>query len=554
MQSLRHFRSVFDLSPVGANTKPWPSLIGQVRAWISRKEGMELKGFFFTGGDWTGGPPGRARVRVQSLSDASPTPDMWAVRYEHLDTEIKPRRWTTDVSVTQISAREWRLAVELRHELRSDYVGPEPPMPQPSSPRLVSGLLESRHWICRIGKQRLATQPISLKVGKGDEFERLLRDATRLVPLLLVSCDRRTGVPALDPIRLSRALAGTGVVYVCESPECDDELAHLLPYRFRSGNGTVRIYAPGLDFSREWTAARHRFFTGKEVEELGEDEVIGQIVRALTRSDAWHGLQATVLSVDDIEARIRERRLSELKLAGTTSQEQKNELMTLFEEENVRLEEELKRTKAELAVETGRRKDLDDTVTRLEFEIEQARTTSAEARREAVAHQAALQDVLALDALPEEVADVANLAAQLSGGRVVLSEAALTSLKKSEFSDGKEANSVVWRCLRAMDRELFALVMSDLPPIQVGEAFESRTRFGLTWTESKETKRDNRLMAKRRFVYEGKEWDMTPHVKWGNTPPKCLRIHFAVDRDRKRLIVGHCGDHLDTYGTRRRKQ
>jgi hypothetical protein len=61
-------------------------------------------------------------------------------------------------------------------------------------------------------------------------------------------------------------------------------------------------------------------------------------------------------------------------------------------------------------------------------------------------------------------------------------------------------------------------------------------------------------MAKRRFAHDGKEWDMTPHVKWGNSAPKCLRVYFAVDRDQKRLIVGHCGDHLDTYGTRRRKQ
>ena len=213
-------------------------LIGEVRTWIFRNEGAELKGFFFSGGDWTGGPPRRARVRVQSLSDGGPTPDMWAVRYDHVDTEIRARRWTADVSVTQLGAREWRLALELRHELRGDYVGPEPPMPQPSSPRLVTGLLESRHWVCRVGKQRLATQPISLKVGKGHEFERLLRDATRLVPLVLVSCDHKTGVPTLDSVLLSRALAGTGVV-ICESAEYDDELAHFLPYG--SGAATARF-------------------------------------------------------------------------------------------------------------------------------------------------------------------------------------------------------------------------------------------------------------------------------------------------------------------------
>jgi hypothetical protein len=42
------------------------------------------------------------------------------------------------------------------------------------------------------------------------------------------------------------------------------------------------------------------------------------------------------------------------------------------------------------------------------------------------------------------------------------------------------------------------------------------------------------------------------HIKFGSKAPRLLRIHFALDRDSQRVIVGHCGDHLDTAGTRRR--
>ena len=75
----------------------------------------------------------------------------------------------------------------------------------------------------------------------------------------------------------------------------------------------VRIYAPGVDFAQEWTSAKHRFFLGKDIEKQGDDEIIGQIVRALTRSDGWRGVQASVTSIDDIDARARERRLAELR-------------------------------------------------------------------------------------------------------------------------------------------------------------------------------------------------------------------------------------------------
>ena len=41
-------------------------------------------------------------------------------------------------------------------------------------------------------------------------------------------------------------------------------------------------------------------------------------------------------------------------------------------------------------------------------------------------------------------------------------------------------------------------------------------------------------------------------MKWGNRAPKLLRVQFYVDRQKGTLVIGYCGDHPDTYGTRRR--
>src|SRR5205814_4133750 len=132
----------------------------------------------------------------------------------------------------------------------------------------------------------------------------------------------------------SLALAGTAVVYYCESTECDDELSHLLPIAFRSPNGTVRIYAPRVDFDHEWTSARHRFFTGKDIDEQSDEEIIAQIVRGLTRTDSWRGLQSSITSIDDLDARARERRLAELRQAGTSSAKEREEMLELAMSEN----------------------------------------------------------------------------------------------------------------------------------------------------------------------------------------------------------------------------
>ena len=147
MQVYTHFRSVFDVSPAGPMDNPWAALIGEIRAWIARKEKDPLKGFFFKGGNWSGPAPARAHVETRTLSDGGSTPEMWAVRYEHLDSAVNSRRWTTNIGVTEVRPREWRVAVELLHRLRPSYVGREPLTPQPSSPRLITELLGGRNWI-----------------------------------------------------------------------------------------------------------------------------------------------------------------------------------------------------------------------------------------------------------------------------------------------------------------------------------------------------------------------------------------------------------------------
>ena len=68
-------------------------------------------------------------------------------------------------------------------------------------------------------------------------------------------------------------------------------------------------------------------------------------------------------------------------------------------------------------------------------------------------------------------------------------------------------------------------------------------------TEGKQTKNDKNLVKLRKLKYMGAEVDITLHVKYGSKAPKCLRVHFYADHERQMLVVGHCGDHLDTYGS-----
>lgn len=558
MQTYTHFRCAFDVSPVGDILSPWPALIGEIRAWISRKESpdpAELKGWFFSGGSWTGPGPSRPHIEVRTLSEAGggPTPELWALRYEHPDREHIARRWITNVGVVQIGQREWRFSLELVHVLRPDFVGAEPKLPQPSSPGLVTGLLSGVRWVCRAGNQRLLSTPLSIAVGKGPQLVALIVDPMRLCPLVLVSRSHLTGDPKVSPDGLARALAGTASVHVPESPESDDELEYLVPYKFRSPNGTVRIYAPSVDFGNEWSAGRHRFFLPKDIEAQGPDEIQAQIVRALTRSDAWQGLQSSIRSIEDIESRVRERRLAELRSSHELSIAEKDEWVKLFSAENSSLEDKKKELESELSSTRGQLREAKEGADRLEYEVAQLSESNIEVRRALRERSDAVEAVKGLKTWPDEPVEVAAFAEQIFADKIVITEQARRSLARSKIVHTDDGCNIVWRCLSAMAKDLHDLVVAQDPPEQnAAELFRQKTGFELTWTETKETKRDNKLMALRRMTHDGQEIDITPHVKWGNKPPKCLRVHFFVDRQRGRLVIGHCGDHLDTYGTDRR--
>ncbi|MFV8646948.1 hypothetical protein ACNREK_22150, partial [Ralstonia pseudosolanacearum] len=52
---------------------------------------------------------------------------------------------------------------------------------------------------------------------------------------------------------------------------------------------------------------------------------------------------------------------------------------------------------------------------------------------------------------------------------------------------------------------------------------------------------------RRTFNYCGKDFLMEKHLKHGvkDSPAETLRVHFEWFSNEKKIVVGHCGPHLD---------
>ena len=77
--------------------------------------------------------------------------------------------------------------------------------------------------------------------------------------------------------------------------------------------------------------------------------------------------------------------------------------------------------------------------------------------------------------------------------------------------------------------------------------FNAATRYELGMSEGKMTKDNAKLMRLRKLRHNGKEYDITPHLKHGNYEPKLVRIYFAFDEASKKIIVGHIGKHIPNF-------
>jgi hypothetical protein len=550
-----HYRCAMDVR-AATEGLAFGDLVRHIAAWIRSKEGAGLKlhqSILLTSGTLRRADR-KAVVHVDSLGDAVPgNPDFWALRYEHQDAEFPARRWFSDFATVRRSDAEWRLSVTISHALHPNYMGPEPPALPVTTPRFLHDLVASPEWRCMAGEMVLTTTPRTIEVGLADQFLALLQDRQRECPIVYVSRRADTGQPMVDPAGLARAIVGAGVVFVAASSETDDELDFLmLPREFRATNGTVRVYAPGLDLSDREQAQRHRYFTAGQIEALTAAAVEDQISRSLTRRVGWARVRASLASVDDVGLRRRELRRTELQ--SLTDAASKSELLKLFEDENVRLEAENARLSAE---KTAAEQTLEQTQAnvealtmanrRAEYEARAARGDADAARQDAAVQRRAADLARGIRRLPQSVEEVLSMIEQLHGGTFAVADKARLSARDTAFKNIDAA----WECLHALATVVPALVFEQgLHPGHLPERFRHETGgIELTMTEGSQTNRDSRMGKLRKAELEGKTWDVSPHIKWGSD----FRVHFALDREGKRVVVGHCGDHLDTAGTRRRR-
>lgn len=552
-----HYRCNFELHFEKPNPRAWGSVVRTIRKWIlshfpEEQPNPALRGrWFYIGGEWKGRKQPRIFLKTSQCigSGSQDVPQWWAVRFEHPDSEVGARQWRTDIGITITDERKYVFSLSTIHWLAPGFIGQEPPDPVPTAPKIVAEVLNSKYWTARAGSERLTPFPFLLRDGTTDVLLQHLEDDNRACPLVLVAKDFSTGNTLLDPRRLARLLAGAAVVWESESSWVDKELEQKLGREFSCWNGMVRVYKPHVNLKSASGARRHRYFDKEDILSIGVSKVEELLVRGIVRRSRMAGSHG-IATLEDVQGKLAETRFAEeLKRAKRGSQEwtelleQEVERLTAINKEyNEKME-----VFEEIAGDADAQRDeLQGQVARSKFLYQQAeaRAIEAESARASLEGQVSLWKNL--EELPDSVTGVLELIEKAYPNRIVFTERAKESAREAKL---KNIN-IAWKCLRAMATNLYDLHFQDkLPMRELAKRFQDLTGFELAVGESETTKKQKRLSALRTDTYNGREIDISPHIRYGRSPGNMLRVHYYAHPKDKVIIVGHCGDHLDTVRT-----
>ncbi len=479
------------------------------------------------------------------------------VRLVHRDHEDGSVNWHNVIRLTAVGK-----ATRIEHAIVRSAPRNVELQPRASSPRVVDDLIKaySRGGI----KPRDLYNP-KATLNDGPETEDFVRhvllDKHREVPVLLVTPTVRMDL-VVEPAILAKDLRGMATVVELRSRDATEALTRAFVNAgfdplFTCFDGGVRLYAPRM--SPDDPLHRHRLWIRTWLMRFSADPahrtallaglVADRIAEAVMPSDL-------ITSVQDFDRSERRRHAERVLAAPPPDPGQSMEsVLAQSTSQIAALEAALREATYENELYDQSNHSLTEQINEerkrvgeLEFEAQNERF-----KAEALEQQFGAKQQKDADGVPPDVR--AALAALLGGDtppevalrliaiawpeRVVVLDSAHRSARKStSFNQPDDVLDL-----------LTTLVTEYYDAISRGGDNEARKVFGKNEFAPKES--DSSLskegLKRRVFTYKNQPVEMLAHLKIGVKPSvaETLRIHFHWDAKDKKVVIGHCGPHLD---------
>lgn len=523
----------------------------------------------------------------------------WALEYDEADARRPERHWHTRIGLSTTADGTCIVNAKVTHYIVPGYFGTPLPEPHANIPNFIKELIGLKAYQCCIGETVVRRDALALgRMTFTPEFTENLLSPDREIPLVLITSDREGKMPVKEVGRLTSALLGLANVYTLDMSVNANRksLNGLLSARstcpgWATSSSRLRIFPPHTDLESPASASASRFYskeamdkwpggplaftdmlnrsfargyakTDDDVLEMPDIDLLLQRIASERARAGIRELRAKIgkaktvaalpLNADEASLKDAEKRFERMTREAREMNErleEQEQLIKLYEEENERV---MRQNRA-----------LEERMRELESDKSQLETlryllVEAQGRADEKAAEAArLKDEAAalekIDHFPTSLVEELELAGRLWPERVAVLPEAVSSAAAYKYCDLDEE----WRILRAVATVLWDIYFGDGDSSDIDEEFKRRTGFTHTFRESGATNASPALVKLRRRSYKGSEIDITPHIKGSGRRDSSklhpFRLHYHADAEGKKIVIGHCGEHLDTAGTPRVK-
>lgn len=493
-----------------------------VLAWYSRRGEVS---FEIPASTATTRPDADHLIEVKALAGASGRL-LWSLTWTRPDEADATLRWSSTVVIARENDKaEFTLIIRVdpaQFEVRPVRVELRPP-------RIVRTLTGELN--CTIGTRSVGRTPIEVRAPEVKRFsDSELRDPTRRVPCVVISPVNLTNRYAINPAKLAAYLSGLAEVYVLgdhwASYELRDELGHSLACY----DGAVRIYWPGMGSPTD--RIHHPYFTTEELQGRPESDDSGElkVFRVISRGAASRA------SAGELSRRVERLFMQERRVAQDAALA---ELKRRADQGDASVSE-LTRKLDELRAER-------DEALRL---LEDERENRERAERQLVVIESARDDrpPAATESEPRSVEEAVEDAERLFGDRIIITE---TTRRAAAESPYRNANKVLtaFEALAELATAYFATVPAGQYVGPLEPFFRARGALDYAVGESMSTM--GRFGGQRTLTYNGRAVTLERHLTLGGgSRENCLQLFWEFEPEQQKILVGHCGLHLDYAGHR----
>ena len=499
-------------------------------------------------------------VRVQSelYNDEENGRISWACRIIENPMQVErcaPREWITEFGFEQDQPGLAQISCVLSYRDRAGYIGICEEAPSPSVPRVIRYLLADEELYCHVGCDKVTMEAKLLSPGEWPAFWELLTSSERKLPYIYVSpClakpteeGEEPTAPTftlLDPHLLAGILGGNARVFYAEDPAFIEEMNHFCPKGYLCFGGAVRVYYPELKPDAEGDNVRHRYLSHAAIDELGKEQALGILRRALAQDVNFYD------SFLRIEECVRRRKEKNRRVYLSELAEKHKRDMESAESQALELaSEEEKRTRnaenmfLEEAAKVDALTEERDALLAENYSLKTVADSLRSSAQKGKDLEKAANSRLEFPEMPMSAEDVVRYFEICFGDTLAFSEEAKRSLKSCSL-DGSE----LWRVFYALAVKLHPLYFYESGDIL--RKFHNETGILCKRGEGANTHQDKRLMRQYLIRYGSEEIDIETHITY---PKEAQSIHLGFSEVEQKVVIGHCGEHLDNYSTQKRK-